>query len=168
MALKIIQGDLTAVSADAVVNAANSRLQAGGGVCGAIFSAAGRRELQAACDRIGYCAEGDAVLTDGFRLARYVIHTVGPVWHGGTSGEEQRLRSCYKSALRLALAHGCRSVAFPLISAGIFGYPEEQALPVAVSAIESEPETAEMQVYLVLYKDETYDLGRRLFPALCG
>jgi len=156
MALEIVQNDITKMRVDAIVNAANSRLLRGGGVCGAIFSAAGAENLQRACDAIGFCDTGDAVITDGFRLpARYVIHTVGPVWRGGMQNEEAMLRSCYTKSLELAKSHGLRSVAFPLISSGIFGYPKEQAAFVAISAIEDFLLKNDMDVFLVLFDAET-------------
>ncbi len=126
--IRIIKTSITDIKADAVVNAANSGLLAGGGVCGAIFSAAGHNELQDACDKIGHCDEGSAVITDGFKLkAKYIIHAVGPRWVDGNHNEPQRLYSAYTKSLELAVENGCKSVAFPLISAGIFGYPLEGA-----------------------------------------
>lgn len=148
----LVHGDLTCMQVDAVVNAANNALQMGGGVCGAIFAAAGQRDLQQACDRIGCCETGKAVSTPGYRLpARQIIHTVGPVWRGGGQREEEQLRSCYRSVLELAQREGLSSVAFPLISSGIYGYPREQAMQVAVSAIEAFLKQYEMTVYLVLF-----------------
>ena len=121
-------------------------------MCGAIFKAAGAAKLQSACDEIGYCAVGDAVITPGFDLpAAYIIHTVGPVWQGGGHDEQVLLRSCYSNSLALAAQNGCRSVSFPLISAGIFGYPKDQAQAVAADAIEAFLEESELTVYLVLY-----------------
>ena len=152
MPLQIIHGDITKLSADAIVNAANSALRQGGGVCGAIFAAAGERELAAACDKIGHCAVGEAVATEAFRLnAKAIVHTVGPVWRGGESGEEAQLRACYRNCLILAESMQLQSIAFPLISSGIFGYPKEQAYDVAVSEIERYLKTSRLQVYLVLY-----------------
>jgi O-acetyl-ADP-ribose deacetylase (regulator of RNase III) len=152
MPLEIIRGDITKVKADAIVNAANSRLAEGGGVCGAIFRAAGAARLRAECEKIGYCPVGGAVITSGFDLpASFVIHTVGPVWQGGAHDEERLLKSCYKSALELASKYGCRSVAFPLISSGIFGYPYGKALEDAKAAIGEFLEGNELTVYLVLY-----------------
>lgn len=163
MALKIVQNDITKMRVDAIVNAANSRLLRGGGVCGAIFSAAGAENLQRACDAIGFCDTGEAVITDGFRLpARYVIHTVGPVWRGGMQNEEAMLRSCYTKSLELAKSHGLCSVAFPLISSGIFDYPKEQAAFVAISAIEDFLLKNDMDVFLVLFDAETYRLVERI------
>ncbi|WP_142830872.1 macro domain-containing protein [Planococcus soli] len=152
MPLEIIQNDLTKIEADAIVNAANSELQMGGGVCGAIFRAAGAEELQRACDKIGGCPVGDAVVTDGFRLpSQYIIHTVGPIWRGGSHDEESLLRACYRNSLDLAITLDCTSVAFPLISAGIYGYPKEQAQKVAVSVIETFLQNHDMRVQLVLF-----------------
>lgn len=153
MSFQMKHADITTLRMDAIVNAANPALQAGGGVCGAIFAAAGRAELQAACDAIGGCATGDAVITPGFRLpARCIIHTVGPVWRGGNHGEEALLASCYRRSLEVAAANGLRSVAFPLISAGTYGYPREQALAVARRAVNAFLTGAPgMDVTLTLY-----------------
>lgn len=131
--ISIVVADITNMDVDAVVNAANSGLRAGGGVCGAIFRAAGKRDLQAACDEIGHCDTGSAVITPGFALkARYVIHAVGPRWQGGSHGEPELLASCYTSSLDIAAENGCTSIAFPLISSGIFGYPKRDAWKVAL------------------------------------
>lgn len=141
---------------DAIVNAANTSLSMGGGVCGAIFLAAGPRELQEECDEIMQCAVGQAVITDGYQLkARKIIHAVGPIWQGGQSHEEEMLRSAYLSALRLAREEKLQSVAFPLISSGIYGYPREEAQRVAVEAITDFLWDNEMMVYLVIY-DRNY------------
>ena len=167
MPIQIVQDDITTMRTDAIVNAANSRLAQGGGVCGAIFAAAGAQELTQACRAIGHCDTGDAVITPGFRLpARYVIHAVGPVWQGGTNGEEALLRSCYLNALALAERHGLRSIAFPLISSGIYGYPKAAALSAAVSAIGSFLSEHDMAVYLVIFDRPTYALCCEQFPDL--
>jgi O-acetyl-ADP-ribose deacetylase (regulator of RNase III) len=138
MPFTIVQSDITKMRVDAIVNAANTALQMGGGVCGAIFWAAGARELQAECDAIGGCETGKAVITKGYALpAKYVIHTPGPVYAGGGHGEAEALRSCYASSLELAKENACASIAFPLISSGIFGYPKREALHVATQAIRS-------------------------------
>jgi len=155
MPLKIVQKDITTMKVDAIVNAANTRLQMGGGVCGAIFRAAGVDELRKACDQIGHCPVGKAVITDGFRLpAKQIIHTVGPVWQGGHQHEAELLSSCYKESLKLAMEHGCRSIAFPVISSGIFGYPKREALQVAITTIQTFLETHEMDVYITIFDEE--------------
>ena len=135
--IEIRKTSIVDLDADVIVNAANEDLAAGGGVCGAIFRAAGHREMQKACGAIGHCDTGGAVITPGFGLkARYVIHAVGPIWVDGRRGEPEKLKSAYKKALELARANGCRSIGFPLISAGIYGCPMEEAWSDAVSACE--------------------------------
>jgi O-acetyl-ADP-ribose deacetylase len=127
--------DITTLDTDAIVNAANESLAPGGGVCGAIHRAAGP-ELARACAVIGSCPTGEARLTPGFRLpARFVIHAVGPIWRGGGEGEAELLAAAYRSAMRLAEGHGLRSIAFPAISTGIYGFPLDRATPIAVSAV---------------------------------
>jgi O-acetyl-ADP-ribose deacetylase len=134
--LEAARGDITVETVDAVVNAANSSLRGGGGVDGAIHRAAGYERLQAACRDIGGCRPGDAVVTPGFDLqARYIIHTVGPVWRGGRSGEPETLAGCYRRALAVADEVGATSVAFPAISTGVYGYPPELAAAVAVTTV---------------------------------
>lgn len=126
--IRIQNISITELAVDAIVNAANSSLMAGGGVCGAIFRAAGLIKLQAACNKIGHCDTGNAVITPGFKLpAKNVIHAVGPVWHGGDRDEPKLLYSAYKQSLIVAKDNDCHSIAFPLISAGIYGYPQDQA-----------------------------------------
>ncbi len=152
MPFEIVWNDITKLPVDAIVNAANSRLAPGGGVCGAIFAAAGYEKLDRACRAIGGCPTGEAVITPGFDLpAKHVIHTVGPIWQGGAQGEPAQLRSCYIHSLELAAANGCASIAFPLISSGIYDYPREEALRIAQEAIEHFLENHDMQVYLVLF-----------------
>jgi O-acetyl-ADP-ribose deacetylase (regulator of RNase III) len=130
--------DITTLDTDAIVNAANESLAPGGGVCGAIHRAAGP-ELAAACAALGRCPTGEARLTPGFRLpARFVIHAVGPVWQGGRAGEDDLLASAYRAAMRVATGHGLRSIAFPAISTGIYGFPVELATPIAVNTVRDE------------------------------
>ena len=132
MPFSIVRDDISRVHADVLVNAANVRLAPGGGVCGALFSAAGFDEMRAACETIGGCATGDAVATPAFNLpARWCVHAVGPIWRGGRAHEEELLHRCYRSAFARAVELGARSVAFPLISAGIYGFPVERALAIA-------------------------------------
>lgn len=158
MALKIIQADITTLKVDAIVNAANTQLQAGGGVCGAIFRAAGRHELQAACDKLAPIKTGDAVITPGFNLhAKFVIHTAGPIWRGGSKGEEQLLRNCYTNSLKRAVEHNLQRVAFPLISSGIYGYPPREALKVAVNAINDFLVDNDLEVVLTVLDQSILD-----------
>ena len=131
--IEIRKVDITRLPTEAIVNAANTRLQEGGGVSGCIFRAAGEKEMAAACDRIGHCDSGNAVITPGFALpAKYVIHAVGPIWSDGTRGEPETLASAYRNALILAKENGIRSIGFPLISTGHYGYPMELAWDVAI------------------------------------
>jgi O-acetyl-ADP-ribose deacetylase len=133
--LEVVDGDITGLDVEAIVNAANRHLAPGAGVCGAIHRAAGP-DLARACAAVGSCEPGDAKLTPGFNLkARYVIHAVGPVWRGGDKGEDQILARCYRFSLSLAAAHDVRSIAFPAISTGVYGYPLERAADVAVAAV---------------------------------
>jgi O-acetyl-ADP-ribose deacetylase (regulator of RNase III) len=160
MPFNIIRNDIVNMEVDAIVNAANSGLKQGGGVCGRIFSAAGEREMTKACDAIGWCGPGSAVITHGFKLpAKYVIHTVGPVWQGGDKGEEQVLRSAYRSSLELATRYNLESIAFPLISSGIYGYPYEQALAVALDEINRYLFQHDLEVTLVMFHQTATALG---------
>lgn len=164
MPFSLVRNDIVNMRVDAIVNAANSSLAPGGGVCGAIFAAAGRTALEKACRAIGHCDVGSAVITPGFDLpARYVIHAVGPIWQGGSRGEADLLHSCYTRALHLARENGCESIAFPLISSGIFGYPKPQALRVAINAIEEFLLKYEMQVYLVIFDRAALLISERLY-----
>ena len=161
---------ITEAGTECVVNAANSRLAGGSGVCGAIFDAAGWDEMQAACDAIGHCDTGSAVMTPAFRMdARFVIHAVGPVWQGGQNGEAEKLYSCYRASLDLAARHGCRSIAFPLISSGIYGYPKEEAWKVALRACTdylNENPDCEMEIVFAAFKEGLAQMGRKELECL--
>ena len=133
--IRIQKTDITKLETDAIVNAANESLSYGGGVCGAVFRAAGVSKMSAACDAIGGCRTGNAVITPGFDLkAKYVIHAVGPIWRGGNSNEPNQLYSAYRESLTVARENGCHSIGFPLISAGIYGYPMDDAWRVGLQA----------------------------------
>lgn len=167
MPLTIVRNDITKMNVDIIVNAANSALQMGGGVCGAIFRAAGPEQLQRACDEIGHCSTGKAVITDGFDLpAKYIIHTVGPIWQGGSKGEPELLASCYRESLKLAVEKGAESIAFPLISSGIYGYPKKQALQVATTAIREFLKTHDLHVSLVIFEEGIVSLNDSLLQSL--
>lgn len=152
MPFEIVRNDITKMKVDAIVNAANSALKMGGGVCGAIFNAAGCEELSKECDSIGGCSTGEAVITNGYKLpARYIIHAVGPIWQGGDKNEEQLLRNCYLNSLKLAKQYGIESIAFPLISSGIYGYPKDKALKVAMAAISEFLLDSDIRVFLAVF-----------------
>lgn len=161
-----VRNDITRMEVDAIVNAANRTLLGGGGVDGAIHKAAGAGLLEE-CITLEGCSTGDAKITRGYDLpAKYVIHTVGPVYKDGRHGEEVLLRSCYRRSLQLAAEKGLESVAFPLISAGAYGYPREEAIRIASEEIVSFLESREMTVYLVFYDKASFTLGRERFPGL--
>lgn len=166
--IEAVRGDITTEEVDAVVNAANADLAGGGGVDGAIHRAAGAAELGAACAELGGCKPGDAKATPGFALpARWIIHTVGPVWRGGGFGEELRLTSCYRRSLEVADELGARSVAFPAISTGVYGYPGDQAARIAVRTLLATPTEVEL-VRLVAFDEETLERYRAELAAAGG
>ncbi|NLI60632.1 MAG: RNase III inhibitor [Clostridiales bacterium] len=163
MPFTIIRNDITKMKVDAIVNAANTKLLMGGGVCGAIFKAAGEAKLRFACDKLSPIKIGEAVITPGFSLpAKYIIHTAGPVYRGGKQGEEELLRSCYINSLKRAVENKCESIAFPLISSGIYGYPKRDALRVATVAIKDFLQDHDMDISLVVFDKEAFVISQDL------
>ena len=162
MEIEVFQGDITKLEVDAIVNAANKTLRGGGGVDGAIHRAAGPGLLEECC-KIGGCATGEAVITSAYNLpCRHVIHTAGPVWYGGNSGEPEQLKACYENSLRLAAENGCRSIAFPCISAGIYGYPPDKAATIAVDAVSNWTGDLPEKTIFVTFSDQNSAIYQEL------
>lgn len=167
MPFQILHNDITKMNTDAIVNAANSKLLMGGGVCGAIFRAAGEEELQKECEQIKQCPVGHAVITKGYNLkAKYIIHTVGPIYKDGNSNEAKFLRSAYETSLKLAKDYNLKSIAFPLISSGIYGYPKKEALNIAVSTIKEFLADNDMDIYLVVFDRKAVHLSEELYEGI--
>lgn len=163
MPFTIVRQDITRMNVDAIVNAANTALQMGGGVCGAIFRAAGEKQMTAACQKLGSIRTGEAVMTPGFGLpAKYVIHTAGPVYSDGNQGEEVLLAASYENSMKLAIENDLESIAFPLISSGIYGYPKREALAVAQRAISDFLSEHDLDVYLALFDKTSFAISEAL------
>ena len=163
MPLNIIRNDITKMNVDAIINAANTELKAGGGACGAIFNAAGVEKLTKACEKQAPIKTGEAVITKGYELpAKYIIHTAGPVYQDGNHNEEALLKSCYINSLNLARKYRCESIAFPLISSGVYGYPKEEALKVATNTISEWLSQNEMDVSLVVFDKTAFSISQEL------
>jgi len=162
MGISVHRGDITKLAVDAIVNAANETLLGGGGVDGAIHRAAGK-ELLEECRTLNGCKTGQAKMTRGYRLpAKYVIHTVGPVWRGGNNGEPELLADCYRNSLKLAADNGLKTIAFPAISTGVYGYPKEQAAEIAVRTIREFLKEKDMEVILVAFSESDAQIYERL------
>ena len=161
MIIDIIQGDITALDAEAIVNAANCTLLGGGGVDGAIHRAAGP-ELLECCRKIGPCPTGEARITPGFRLkAKWIIHTPGPVWHGGSRGEDELLKACYLNSLALAAEKGCRTIAFPCISTGVYGFPKERAAELVLQCLRAWPGALPEKALICCFSEAAEAIYRR-------
>ena len=163
--IEIKKTGITNLNVDAIVNAANEELQEGGGVCGAIFSEAGSNKLTGACREIGHCKTGDAVITPGFNLlAKYIIHAVGPIWYGGNDNEGEILYSAYRQSLILAKENNCHSIAFPLISSGIYGYPKNEAWKIAIKSCHDficDNLDYDINIFFAVLNDENKEMGEK-------
>ncbi len=167
MPFQIIHNDITKMNTDVIVNAANSYLQQGGGVCGAIFHSAGAKLLKKECDEIGSCPVGHAVITKGYQLsAKYIIHAVGPIWEGGEQGEDKLLTMAYRSSLELAKEYQLDSISFPLLSSGNYGYPKDKALQIAISVVSEFLLHNEMDIHLVVFDRKAISLSEKLFTEI--
>lgn len=167
MPFQILHNDITNMNTDAIVNAANSKLLIGGGVCGAIFRAAGEAQLQKECEQIRPCPVGHAVITKGYNLkAKYIIHTVGPIYKDGNSNEAKFLKSAYETSLKLAKDYNLKSIAFPLISSGIYAYPKKEALNIAISTIKEFLTDNDMDIYLVVFDRKAVHLSEELYEGI--
>lgn len=165
MPLTITKTDITTMTVDAIVNAANTDLQMGGGVCGAIFRAAGPAKLQEACNKLSPIKTGDAVITQGFNAkAKYIIHTAGPIYNPANKQQAEQLSNCYTNSLKLAAQNDLKSIAFPLISAGIYGYPLNEAIQIAINSINNflQKENSQITVYLAILDDRIYEAIMRM------
>ena len=168
--IKIQRADIADVTADVLVNAANTDLAPGSGVCEAIFKSAGYDELNRACRKIGHCDTGKAVITPAFQAkAKYIIHAVGPIWYGGTHGEAELLRSCYEESLKLAVANDCHKIVFPVISSGIFGYPKDEAWTIALTAckdfLDAHPDQ-DLEIVFVARSRELTGIGEKILGSM--
>ncbi|MBR2887993.1 MAG: macro domain-containing protein [Bacteroidales bacterium] len=169
MPLTITKTDITTMAVDAIVNAANTDLRMGGGVCGAIFIVAGPAKLQEACNKLAPIKTGDAVITDGFNAkAKYIIHTAGPIYRSGNDQQAHQLYNCYYNSLELAAAKSLQTIAFPLISAGIYGYPLHDAITIAITSIKDflREHNSDMTVYLTVLDDEIYETIMKVMESM--
>ena len=165
----IEKADITKIGTECIVNAANSGLHEGGGVCGVIFKAAGAYELGMACKALGSCNTGEAVITPAFRLnARYIIHAVGPVYHDGQHNEERLLYNAYHNSLKLMMEYNCHSIGFPLISAGIYGYPKKEAFKTAIRACQDfiRQNDYDVMIKFAIIDDDIYDIGMKILKEM--
>lgn len=165
MSLSIIKTDITTMAVDAIVNAANAGLQMGGGVCGAIFRAAGPQKLQEACNKLAPIKTGEAVITNGFDAkAKFIIHTAGPIYDPTDKQQAEQLSNCYSNSLKLAAQNNLKSIAFPLISAGIYGYPLNEAIQIAIDSIKDflQKENSQMTVYLAVLDDRILSAAQKM------